>query len=546
MDISFLEKQLFRKLISNPDILVKNINRISAEDFTTPLIKEVVAAFIENSSMLSQYCPNTQFFEILLRDRIHKSEDLVHASSVLAGMASTPVDAKDIDMLLRELKANRMCRELTQIIQKNIPAIKPDSVEDAYEEMVKDLLQLPLMASSGKTHNKTHETHDEIEARVMDYLNPAETRISTGLKAFDSTMGGFAYGELVLISAGTAQGKSNLMMWWAEQFVEVGYNILYVTIEMSYEANLHRYHAIQTGFDTLDIAHKRIPKTQQHVYFEKLIAASKDKDVRKAFLRECESIKDRSNPIHALAIAKKYINRKSKMFILDAEGCAPARVEQEIQRLSMDQKIDAVFVDFINVMDPDFHNKDRVRELASISRELKKVARKTKTVLVTAAQLDTTALEHTQEEELTTDHVKYSKAIAENADWMIAFNRTEEDNVLKQVRLQLAKHRSSPRATALIEFDFGTMQAVDLGFAPGTFVPYGYNQHGDKLSDMLQSIDQKKIPSFSDIEPIDVKALSKLAVLPENPTGKVGEIFQIKSIESKPEIGNFDIQDFPL
>ena len=31
----------------------------------------------------------------------------------------------------------------------------------------------------------------------------------------------------------------------------------------------------------------------------------------------------------------------------------------------MDHKIDYVFVDFINVMDPEFHNRDKVKELAA-------------------------------------------------------------------------------------------------------------------------------------------------------------------------------------
>jgi hypothetical protein len=151
----------------------------------------------------------------------------------------------------------------------------------------------------------------------------------------------------------------------------------------------------------------------------------------------------------------------------------------------MDQKIDCVFVDFINYMDPDFHNKDRVRELVSISNGLKKVGRKTKTIMFSACQLDTTALKNTQDEELTTNHVKYSKGIAEDGDWVIAWNRTAEDNLRKQIRLQMIKTRGSPRCQALIEFDFGTMQAVDLGFVQGSFVPYGYMPNGRKTEEVM-------------------------------------------------------------
>ena len=150
MDIGTLEKSVFRKLISNPPVLVKYIHKLSEEDFSQPLIKTVMGAFFDNSAVISQYVPSVQYFQILLRDRIHDPKDLEHAANVIAGLACTPIDHKDIDILIRELKANRMCRSLTQIVQKSINNIKPESVEDAYNEMLKDLLQLPLTASSGR------------------------------------------------------------------------------------------------------------------------------------------------------------------------------------------------------------------------------------------------------------------------------------------------------------------------------------------------------------------------------------------------------------
>lgn len=516
MDVADIEKQIFRKLISNPSVMAQYISRVSPEDFTTPIIKNVMACFAGNASALAHYVPSKNYFEILLRDRYHAPAELEQVTNALVGIASNPVSTKDLDMLVRELKANRMCREMTQIIQKSIPIIKPDSVEDAYENILKDLLQLPFSATSAANVAQLKEVHEALDERVLDYLKPPSAKIKTQIKAFDAVMGGFAHGELVVVSAGQGHGKSNIMLWWAERLVEAGNNVLYVTIEMSYEETLNRYHAIQTGFDSLEIAHKRIPAGRQPEYFEKLIAANKEPAARQAFLRECATIKDRSNPNGALALSKKYKNRSSKMFIMDLpSGCTPARVEQEVQRLSMDNKIDCVFVDFINVMDPDFHHRDRARELANVSRELKKLARKTKLLVITAAQLDTTSMEGTQDEQITPDHVKYAKAIPENADWLVAFHRTEEDNLKKQVRLQMAKHRHSGDVTALLEFDFATLQAIDLGFAENSPVPHGYLKSGENTSDFLNRTVAPQDTVQTTLEPLlteETKALEPAAV----------------------------------
>ena len=524
--------------------MASHINRVAVEDFTIPVIKQVMQAFMSNPSAVTHFTPSASFFEILMRDHVHQPEELEQVANMLAGMASKPADPKDLDMLIRELKANRMCRNMAQIIQKVIPTIKPDSIESAYEGLLKDLLVLPLQGMSSAVVATVHEIHEALEERVMSYLEAAAAKVPACLKAFDLVMGGFAYGEFVVITAGTGQGKSNMMLWWAEQFVERGFNCLYVTIEMSYEETMNRYHSIQTGYSVLDIGHKRIMPEHQGDYFEKLIAASKEPEVRPAFLRECQSIKNRKDPKFALKIAKKYSNRKAKMFVVDMEAATPARIEQEMQRIMMDNKLDCVFVDFLNVMDPEFANKDRVRELTSISRSMKKIARKSGTVLFTAAQMDTTGLEGTQDEVLRPDMVKYAKAIAENADWLIAFHRTAEDMSLKQVRLQLAKHRHSSDCTALIEFDFGTMQAIDLGFAPGTFIPEGYNQIGDKVnmpsytSYSPSGESTRELPS----QPLPVPKEEEAAVLSATVDDALAAISKTFSVKSVREIKS-DSQD---
>ena len=543
MNVADIEKKIFRQLVSNPVILAQYITKIQPEDFTTPIIKNVLAAFTTNPSALAHYVPSANFFEILMRDRFHNPAELSQVVNVLTGLASTPVDTKDLEMLVRELKSNRMCREMTQIIQKSLPSIKPDTIEDAYNNILRDLLQLPLSASSGINVAMLREVHEAIDERVLDYLNPAPSKMPTTIRAFDAAMGGFAAEELILFSAGQGQGKSYFMLWFAERMVEAGHNTLYVTIEMSYEATMARYNSIQTGVNSLDIADKRILSGQKAKYFERLIAANKEKPAREAFLRECATIKDRTDPHGALALSKKYKNREAKMFIMDLpSGATPARVEQEIQRLAMDNKLDCVFVDFINVMDPTFHNKDRARELANIARELKVCARKCKVRMFTAAQLDTTSLDKTQDEIITTDHIKYSKAIGENSDWVMGFYRTQEDNLKKQLRIQMVKTRGSAPVTALIEFDFATSQAIDLGFADGCDIPYGYLKNGMKTEEFIRMQQDRQDPVQSTLGEL-VKA--ETTSLPEGITDAISEVFPHARVVNRPEPKPEPIEEVP-
>lgn len=466
MELADVEKHAFRKLLSNPKTLAANLCKISPDDFSSPFARKVIAA-LGNNGIIQNYSPNKNYFTIILRDTFREQAELEQAVAMLVGIAKDPVDASDLDLLLKEIRSNRMCRELTRIMKDSLPHINPSEIEETYNALLRDMLKLPLSISSGVSVATIREVHEALEERVLQYTNEALQRFPTGIIAFDQAIGGFAPGEFIVICAGTGQGKSNVMLWWAEKYLQMGANVLFVTIEMSYAEMMTRYHAMATGFDVCEIGNRRIPPDKLGEYYAKLIAHAKAKEERKAFMQECSTILLDTDPKNFIEISKKYKNRTNKFFVVDLDSANPGRVEREIQRIAMDHRIDYVFVDFINVMDPEYHNRDKVKELASVSRDLKKVARKTNTILFSAAQLDTTSLKNKQDEKITPDRVKYARAISENCDWMVAFNRTDEDNRLKQLRLQLAKHRHSSDCTALLEFDFATLQAMDLGSYKG-------------------------------------------------------------------------------
>jgi replicative DNA helicase len=262
----------------------------------------------------------------------------------------------------------------------------------------------------------------------------------------------------------TVTHNSAVMLWWAEQFLKAGANVLYVTLEMSYEQTMERYGSVITGSNLSRVRNKRLSDDELSNYMKKMIAHSKAPEAQASFLMETDTLLDRTDRRAMLSIAKKYPDRKEKLFVLDIpKNCSPARVEREICRLSLEAPIHFVFVDYLNIMEPNFHSKDWVREQGGLAKDLKEVARKTGTIICTGAQLNTTNLNESSQ--ITTDNLKYAKAICENSDWVIGFHRNQNDMLTKTMRLELAKHRSSAAAIAALEVDFETMQFLDLGDA---------------------------------------------------------------------------------
>lgn len=469
IDIKEVEKLVFRKLISNPKTLAANLNKISPEDFSIRLAKDVIEALGQNGNSI-HYAPNREYFEIILRDHIVKKDDLEAAAGKLAEIAKNPEDQKDLDLLIKELKNTRMCRELAKIVQETIPAIDPGRIEETYDSLVEKLLKLPISGSTSHSVGTLKEVNADIEDRLGMYLRPTKKKFLCGPKAFNDTIGGFAPGEVIILTAPTGGGKSAVMLWWCEEFLKAGANVLYITLEMSYEETMERYHSMVTALSVRKIRNHTLSDHELAKYFESLIIHSKHPSAAENLKTEFATILQKTDPKHAIEISRKFPERKNKFFVLDIpRNCTPARVEREIARLSLDVPIHLCVVDYLNIMEPNFHSKDHVREQASIAQDLKGVARKMGTIVMSAAQLNTANMD--DDAPITTDDVKYCRAIGENCDWMAAFRQSAQDKAMKQLRIQLAKHRFSASATALLEIDFDTMQFLDLGNADAVVQP---------------------------------------------------------------------------
>jgi replicative DNA helicase len=481
MDIKEIEKRVFRKLISNPKTLPANLNKVSPEDFSIPHLRQVIEAFGQNGNSI-HYAPSKEYFEIMLRDRFVEKDKLDQFASMLAGLAAKPEDQSDLEVLAKELKNNRMCSEMARIIEDTSRLVEPGRIEEAYDSMLKRLLQLPMSGTMAHSVGTVTEVDSDVEDRLSMYFKPAKKKFACGPKAFTDSNGGYAPGELIVLLAPTGGGKSTIMLWWANEFLKAGGNVLYVTIEMSYEETMERYHSMITGLSVQRLRNRTLSENEVARYNMGLVLNAKAPTSHDEVKREFARVLDRTNPHSFLEIGRKFENRKNKFFVLDIpNNCTPARIDREISRLSLDCPIHFVVIDYLNIMKPNFHSKDHVREQASIAQDLKGVARKSGSIILTAGQLNTSNLE--DDAKITTDNAKYCRAIGENCDWMPAFMQSEQDKMMKQIKIQLAKHRFSAQATALLQVDFDTMQIKDLGDADRVAMPEPtYQQQQDQRS----------------------------------------------------------------
>lgn len=256
---------------------------------------------------------------------------------------------------------------------------------------------------------------DDPENHVQD---TSKFKIKSGLETLDHMLGGgWDVQTLNCIMAETNNGKSLWMQNFAVMSANNGYNVLYITLEMSERKVMKRLGAMRL----------RIPIND----YDKM---SKDVDFIK------KRIKSLSNSEGGDIFDKKVGKIISRFW---AAGTATVvDFDNYIQKLKekKDIKVDLIIVDYITlVAAPKGLGADNLYTKGKhLAEGLRALGAKYKCPVITGVQV---AKDAWNSSDITLESVPESKAIAETADTFFAIIRTEEMKRQNLYRFKLLKQR---------------------------------------------------------------------------------------------------------
>lgn len=252
---------------------------------------------------------------------------------------------------------------------------------------------------------------DMLEARAAG-MAPA---LATGYPSLDAaTSGGFRGGDLVVIAARTAVGKSSYAENIAEHIAKHSNQVLYVNLEMSPKKMMERFA-------------KRSHKLSQSAFI--------------------------SGPTHEKDIAAMYeiAEERSKMTLtLVNDGMASASsiwgvVNQHVIRHG---SLELIVVDYLQLLkDKMGRAGSETLRIAQITGSLKALAREHDVPLILISQLNRNVEHRGGEPELY--DLRDSGAIEQDSDIVLLMWRDDND----EVKIKIAKQRDGPTPTLPIHFD---------------------------------------------------------------------------------------------
>lgn len=349
---------------------------------------------------------------------------------------------KFMETIVEKARLRQVERELGKIADKLRNSNM--SSEDVVAQIENDIL---ATTRDQKQHHfqSAHELIEEAIEKINQRMNGEISHgIKTGFDEFDSFVGGFKEGALIILAARPAMGKTALALNMAANIAKTK-SVAFFSIEMSSVEIINRV-----------------------IGFRSYLESNKISNPQKFMT---------SNDYKKVILAKKEIENL-QLHVDDSPGNSLSEMVWKAKQLKKNKGLDIVFIDYLQLINTNTKNESRQNEVSVISRTLKKLARELECPVVALSQLSRKVEARESKVPMMSD-IRESGAIEQDAD-LIAF--VYRDDYYKAMAQENVEEIKDDQVTSIIigKNRSGPTGKVDLIFETkvGLFVDKpkkGYN-----------------------------------------------------------------------
>jgi KaiC/GvpD/RAD55 family RecA-like ATPase len=390
-------------MLTNAELYTRVMNIMNSDNFDRSI--RPVAEFIKEYSTKYSLLPDITQIKATTGIDVELIEDF---------------SDKHTEWFLAEFESFTKRQELERAILKSADLLEKGDFGPV-EKLIKDAVQISLQRDMGTDY------FADPKARINKYFN-AGGQQSTGWPQLDKLLyGGFSRGELNIFAGGSGSGKSLVMMNIALNWLQMGLSGVYVSLELSEELTSLRTDAMLTSMSTRDIR-KDIDSTELRVK----MAGKKAGQYRVKGLPAQSNVND----------IRSYL--------------------KEVQ-IQTGMRVDFVMIDYLDLVMPvsvKVNPNDQFIKDKYVSEELRNLAKELGILMVTASQLNRSAVE-----EIEFDHSHIAGGISKinTADNVFGIFTSRSMRERGQYQIQCMKSRSSTGVGQKIDLEYNieTMRITD-------------------------------------------------------------------------------------
>ena len=418
------EQALLGSMFLSPEAVEVGLNTVRSQDFYRDAHRRIFRA-VEHL-----YGHNVPIDQLSVADRLESAGELEQAGGKpylldVTGVVPTAANASRYAQIVRR---TAMLRELisaaTQIVAIGYDA--PDDMQEVVEEAEKLIFNV--------TTSRVSHDFERIDTLLEAGFNQLEelfeqqkkiTGVPTGFKDLDGILAGMHRGDLIILAARPAVGKTALALNIAVNAAKADTSVALFSLEMAAEQLIQRILCSEARINSQDVRTGQI----------------KDPD--------WTSI---SRAMNDLAELDFYVDDTPAITILEVRAKARRQLRNKPNGL--------VIVDYLQLMQPQNKRYDnRQTEIADISRGLKILAKELDVPVLALSQLSR-AVEQRAGKRPQLSDLRESGAIEQDADVVMFIDRAtdsrEEDDEGRPAKgyaeVIVAKHRNGPIGSAHLVF----------------------------------------------------------------------------------------------
>ncbi|RXJ88825.1 replicative DNA helicase [Arcobacter sp. CECT 8983] len=370
-----IERAVLSSVLFNPEELEDILGVLKPKDFYLPAHQKIYEIM---GKLHDEGMPIDEEF---IKKRVNSKD--VDDSILLEILSANPIT--NTLAYVKEIKDGSVKRELATLATtiKKVAIEDEMSANEALDTVQGELYKISTDSATSELKEMETITSDTLSyiKKMKELGNTHLTGQTTGFYDLDKRTTGFNEGDLVIIAARPAMGKTALVLNMALANVEANKGVIFFSLEMPAEQLMLRMLAAKTSIPLQNLRKGDMDDNQ----WAQLTGAFEDLNQKKLFVDDGGSIN---------------INQLR------------ARVRKLAQ--NEDNKISLVVIDYLQLMQGT-GNKDRHQEVSDISRGLKMLAREMKIPVIALSQLNR-GLENRPDKRPMLSDLRESGAIEQDAD----------------------------------------------------------------------------------------------------------------------------------
>ncbi len=431
-------------MLQDSTAVLRSAEQLVPEDFYHPEHKEIFTVMTDMNRRQTAIDLVTVQTELSNKGSLDGVGGIKYLMKIIRDVPTT-ANVQEYINIVREKSTLRKLIAASQGIMKDCYGQNKE-LQEVLSSAEKSIFDIVLNRQGGEELRPVGEALEVAYQKIEELakLKGELAGVPTGFIDLDSMLTGLHPGELIIVGARPAMGKTSFAMNIAEHAaLNKGKTTAIFTLEMPREQIAMRMLCSDARVDM-----QRVRKGTLH-----------DDD----WIRLAKTL----GPLSA-----------SHIYIDDTAGLSPTQLRSRCRRLMMDTgKLDLVVIDYLGLMRSDGRAESRNMEVSEISRALKAIALELKIPIVACAQLSRANKDRIDKRPVLSD-LRDSGSIEQDADVVMFLHReeyynkdTEDKNIGEVI---VSKQRSGPLGTVKLAWlsEFTTFANLARENGPGGDAPF--------------------------------------------------------------------------